>query len=42
MRSCSPAARSGGLLAQGAAPNDERVARAALTDATGATVGNVR
>ncbi|CAN5127263.1 superoxide dismutase family protein [soil metagenome] len=33
---------SGALLAQGAAPNDKRVARAALIDATGATVGTVR
>lgn len=33
---------SGGLLAQGAEPKDERAARAALVDATGATVGSVR
>ena len=33
---------SGALLAQGAASDDKRVARAALIDATGATVGTVR
>ncbi|HVF79303.1 MAG TPA: superoxide dismutase family protein [Solirubrobacteraceae bacterium] len=33
---------SGALLAQGAAPTDKRVARAALIDTTGATVGAVR
>lgn len=33
---------SGGLLAQGAEPTNKRAAGAALVDATGATVGNVR
>lgn len=35
-------ALAGGLPAQGAAPTDKRIARAALIDATGQTVGAVR